>query len=745
MELPFKEGVDLRNVLMKKTFSKFGKDKEAVIIHYFSSLVCALDSIHRKGFIYRDFKPDNVLIDHEGRVFLTDFEFGFHEYLAQDDMLLILLAYLAPTFQCNFDQIKAKISDIPEASDLVLRSASLEFDLKVFDADIHPQLDALLATPAAPHAPKPPSQVGDPSSNSKLKLKAQTPSKKSARPGKVPNFEKNVIRFQGDWLARARARESKTPLAFFKKARKGSKEYYAPEILANSSFSFASDYWALGCTIFDLYEGVTLFWKDEEDSLDQSISQKILNFEVRLMSSCSISSQAFQVFEQLLSRNPGKRVPQLDLMSLFGSRWLGGVDPSKILNKKNPLIPQVKKIDHSRETLYYKKVFYEPNPTFFVQKNEEFGSKPFALKKKIKGVNLKNIFKEMESEEASDDSKGPLKPPTLRSNNSKPKEPSLSTNLMALRSQESSLKVKNLNSSENLWSPGKFASEEFEDKQKFILKRRSLFKERYKKFTDPAKVKTNLRNKTINLKHLKFFKTSESSSHQQTENKDENSWSNTKNVKEPKIYSKPKNNKNIFLELLQEKNPGFANDSPAGSHSGTGRDLNPRPRKDNKKREKRKVKFKLINQSNRLKAKDAQKNKFTRQMLPRPAKKSSQHLKRKSQRTQKTKSKKIANSRRTTINKNKLNDRSIREIHTQLKRRWDNLFLPGQAKFSKSRRGPGRREGASRPQKVVDLSNEVFGDVGNRKHNKRLQGSIDWFQRKIDRKNKEVFQSLFKK
>jgi len=46
------------------------------VFFYTSEILLALEQLHSKQIIYRDMKPDNVMLDYEGHVKLIDFGFA---------------------------------------------------------------------------------------------------------------------------------------------------------------------------------------------------------------------------------------------------------------------------------------------------------------------------------------------------------------------------------------------------------------------------------------------------------------------------------------------------------------------------------------------------------------------------------------------------------------------------------------------------------------------------------------------
>lgn len=76
-----------------------GRFSEERAKFYAAEMVIALQYLHSEGIVYRDLKPENVLIDHEGHIKLTDFGLskgGLHENNDKTESFVGTTEYLAP-------------------------------------------------------------------------------------------------------------------------------------------------------------------------------------------------------------------------------------------------------------------------------------------------------------------------------------------------------------------------------------------------------------------------------------------------------------------------------------------------------------------------------------------------------------------------------------------------------------------------------------------------------------------------
>ena len=85
---------DIGDILKKER--RFGEEVARI---YISEIILALEYLHSKGIIYRDLKPDNIILDEQGHVKLTDF--GLSKEIEEGDEKLTYTfcgtpQYLAP-------------------------------------------------------------------------------------------------------------------------------------------------------------------------------------------------------------------------------------------------------------------------------------------------------------------------------------------------------------------------------------------------------------------------------------------------------------------------------------------------------------------------------------------------------------------------------------------------------------------------------------------------------------------------
>lgn len=66
---------------------------------YITEIICAIEALHQKNIIFRDLKPDNIVLDGDGHALLTDFGLsrqGIKADVHGADSFCGSYAYLAP-------------------------------------------------------------------------------------------------------------------------------------------------------------------------------------------------------------------------------------------------------------------------------------------------------------------------------------------------------------------------------------------------------------------------------------------------------------------------------------------------------------------------------------------------------------------------------------------------------------------------------------------------------------------------
>ncbi|KAK1796795.1 hypothetical protein P4O66_009814 [Electrophorus voltai] len=120
----------------------------------------------------------------------------------------------------------------------------------------------------------------------------------------------------------------------------GTPEFLAPEILTETSYTRAVDWWELGVLIFEMLVGESPFTGDDEEEVFDSI----VNDEVRYPQ--FLSTEAISIMRQLLRRNPERRLGagERDAEEVKKHPFFRNLDWAALLAKKirPPFVPTLK-------------------------------------------------------------------------------------------------------------------------------------------------------------------------------------------------------------------------------------------------------------------------------------------------------------------------------------------------------------------------------------------------------------------
>jgi serine/threonine kinase 38 len=91
--MEFLQGGDLMTLLMRKDVLTEDESR-----FYIAETILAIESVHKHNYIHRDLKPDNILLDRNGHIKLTDFGLCKHAQIRSSPLTRVNTNELSVNF-----------------------------------------------------------------------------------------------------------------------------------------------------------------------------------------------------------------------------------------------------------------------------------------------------------------------------------------------------------------------------------------------------------------------------------------------------------------------------------------------------------------------------------------------------------------------------------------------------------------------------------------------------------------------
>ncbi|KAI3823290.1 hypothetical protein L1987_04724 [Smallanthus sonchifolius] len=238
----FCPGGDLHILRQRQPCKRF---QESAVRFYTSEVVVALEYLHMLGIVYRDLKPENVLVRSDGHIMLTDFDLSL-----KSDLSTCILAQVIPDHN--------RLNPQPPTDHRPLNPPKFTSSPCILPNCIVPSVSCF---------------------HPKRKRK-----KKPANHG-GPEFVAEPVDVRS--------------MSFV-----GTHEYLAPEIVSGAGHGSAVDWWTLGIFVFELFYGVTPFKGMDNELTLANIVARALEFPKEPV----VPAAARNLISQLLVKDPDQRM-----------------------------------------------------------------------------------------------------------------------------------------------------------------------------------------------------------------------------------------------------------------------------------------------------------------------------------------------------------------------------------------------------------------------------------------------------
>jgi serine/threonine protein kinase/mRNA-degrading endonuclease RelE of RelBE toxin-antitoxin system len=274
-------GGDLFSLLQVRTYFEADMTRQ-----YIAETVLALEHLHKKGIVHRDLKPDNLLINSDGHIKLTDFGLSEVGLIDHD-----------PFFEDHYP---------------------LDDNGALLDP---PGVVMAPPTPDTPLIPNPPLDMYASPKNSHRNSTFLSPpptmnQPRQKSPNSIPSPLFAMDELQQDELLQPQQKrlslQGASPGLSSNTSQQGhfagTPDYLAPEILLGSEHSYAVDWWALGCIMFEFLFGCPPFNDDTPHKIFDNILSLNIPWPDRQDLPDDITDDCLDLIKKLLVLDPKKRI-----------------------------------------------------------------------------------------------------------------------------------------------------------------------------------------------------------------------------------------------------------------------------------------------------------------------------------------------------------------------------------------------------------------------------------------------------